>query len=336
MVLARLRSEAPEITEKNEFYPGLDKSPVPYKTFLPAKPPKSLIILYPGASPTAENHPQVKVLGCALASAGFLVLIPRIPPLKELRISHEITEWYCHFYAWMKTQPEWRELPGGLIGLSFGGLSVLKALLTPEMQKQPPKSILAYGTTYDFFNMAEFLFSGKIHEGGRTITISPDPWGIVILFYNYLSRIDAGYDTSRILRVLEAVVREDEAEAERLKSSLSQDELDTVIAIQNGQRTNEVRRLFDQIKYSCKAEIDSFSPRNWCKDIQQRVYVLHGTSDRLSPYTESILLAENLPHSRLLISRILEHRSLAGLWSQPAEFVRIVRFLSDFIRYTES
>ena len=56
------------------------------------------MILFPGASPTAEEHPSLSYLASALANIGFNVYIPRIPLLKRLDISDDNVEWFQNAY----------------------------------------------------------------------------------------------------------------------------------------------------------------------------------------------------------------------------------------------
>ena len=60
-----------------------------------------IIILYPGASPYAETHPKMEMLGIALAQNGYKVFIPRIPPLKRLDVTAINVEWFICFYRWL-------------------------------------------------------------------------------------------------------------------------------------------------------------------------------------------------------------------------------------------
>ena len=67
-------------------YEGLSSKVAPVKIITPIKFNNKTIILYPGASPYAEEHPQLELLALALSQNGFKVYIPRIPPLKDLNI----------------------------------------------------------------------------------------------------------------------------------------------------------------------------------------------------------------------------------------------------------
>ena len=79
-------------------YDGINNICPPAKMISPKKFKGKSIILYPGASPYAENHPKMEMLGVILAQNGYRVYIPRIPPLKTLDISSSNVEWFICFY----------------------------------------------------------------------------------------------------------------------------------------------------------------------------------------------------------------------------------------------
>ena len=53
-----------------------------------------------------------------------------------------------------------------------------------------------------------------------------------------------------------------------------------------------------------KKALKELSPKYWCHEIQQKVFIFHGANDSTVPFTESIQLAEYIPDSDLLISNI--------------------------------
>ena len=43
--------------------------------------------------------------------------------------------------------------------------------------------------------------------------------------------------------------------------------------------------------------LNSISPKLWCKDVKQRVFVMHGANDNMVPYTQSVQLSKNIPNA---------------------------------------
>ena len=73
-----------EIQYNDEIYSGLDSKNTELRVFYTKKTSAQSIIIFPGASPYAENHPGMIMLGNALRNAGYNVFLPRIPNLKNL------------------------------------------------------------------------------------------------------------------------------------------------------------------------------------------------------------------------------------------------------------
>ena len=79
----------------NESYLGINGETTPLRIFKPKKAQKTTFILFPGASPFAENHPGMIGLATTIMTLGYNVFIPRIPPLKALSITSENIEWFA-------------------------------------------------------------------------------------------------------------------------------------------------------------------------------------------------------------------------------------------------
>lgn len=337
--LVRYRKTCPKnVREANETYPGLNGHETPMKAFYPKKPSGHTIIIYPGASPHAEEHPGMITVGRSMARAGYLAFLPRIPLLKQLRLEEEILDWVVHFYTWLLTR-EGVE-PGRItpVGMSFGGALILKASLDQRLQEHPPRSLFVYGTHYDLETALSFLLTGKMEVDGTEVYVKPHEWGLVVLFYNYLPKVDVGYDTSDVQRILGLRVKDLPEEVEAQTVKLSGMQRDLVTGILKGRATPEIVRITDLFWEQCRPEMESISPNHWCERIETRVFVFHGANDSMCPFTESIRLADGLKNSRLLISYLYEHREIStrrGLLFRLKEFSRIIAFMLEFIRYNE-
>ena len=60
---------------KIQSYDGLRGEPTPVKIIASQKQGEKVVIIYPGASPTAEDNPKMVMLGRLLAQIGFTVYI---------------------------------------------------------------------------------------------------------------------------------------------------------------------------------------------------------------------------------------------------------------------
>ena len=85
----------------------------------------------------------------------------------------------------------------------------------------------------------------------------------------------------------------------------------------------------------CSDQLEFFSPKFWCNNIPNNIFILHGTNDSLSPYTESVKLDKKLQSSNLLITRLFEHREISNKISfitKCRETINIYKFLSRYFK----
>ena len=329
------QSVIPSVREKDSHYQGLSNEEIPLKIFHPINPTGGVLILYPGASPKGEAHPKMIALARSIAVNGIQVYIPRIPPLINLKLSKSILEWTIHFYRWLKNQSGHENIPINLAGVSFGGVIVLKACLDPFLIKHPPKSVIVFGTSYDVKTSMKFMYNGKINYNGNTIRLKPDSWSVIVLFHNYLNQVDVGYPTKGVQKALQLLVRDQDDQAQEIVEDLVGKEKVLIKDIIELNISNEFNRIMDIFFRDCADQIEYFSPKYWCKNIRNEIYIMHGTHDTLSPFTESIKLNSELSNSHLLISGIFKHRTLSNEMSKIfkwKETLKIILFLSKYFR----
>ena len=104
----------------DESYFGVNDSPTPLRIFKGPKAKKTTFILFPGASPFAEEHPGMIGLATTIMNLGYNVFIPRIPPLKALNIKSENVEWFATAYAQILNRDDVDETSVAIVGISFG------------------------------------------------------------------------------------------------------------------------------------------------------------------------------------------------------------------------
>ena len=323
------------VREQDGHYPGLSNENTPVKIFNPKNPNGAVLVLYPGATSKGEAHPKMITLARSIAVNGTQVFIPRIPPLIDLKLSKSILDWTVHFYQWLKTQPGQENSPINLAGISFGGVIVLKACLDPFLLTRPPKSVIVFGTSYNVKTSMKFMYNGRIDHNGNIINLTPDPWSVIVLFHNYLNQVDVGYSTNGVQNILQLMVRDQDDQVQDLIEHMVGVEKVLIKDIINWNMSDEIRRILDIFFRDCADQIEYFSPKYWCKNISNEVFIMHGTNDTLSPFTESIKLDSKLSNSHLLISDIFKHRELfseMSIVSKWKETLKTIKFLSKYYR----
>jgi len=318
-------------------YDGLDGNSTPYKHFKPKSKPKHTLIIYPGASHSAEDHENLQTIGLAFARIGYDVYVPRIPPLKQLSISGDVISWMSHFYAWFINNINNDPNSISIMGVSFGGAMVLKTSLSNAMQKYPPKSLFSYGTYYQFETVIEFLYSGNIIKNGKSIHLSPDYWALICILFNFLPKVNLGYNTENLVKALKYHIYEDEDKLSSQVTRLSIHESKIWDELMNNSPSSEVKNTIDIMFKECREEFIDYSPQYWCNKIDNRVFILHGTYDNMVPYTESVKLGNSLKNSRLHITDLYGHKEISfskRIIHSIIELYKVLRFLSNYILET--
>ena len=336
--LATFNEESiPNIQYKDETYQGLDGSDTIVRIFYTNKKNPQSIIIFPGASPYAENHPGMIMLGSALRDAGYDVYLPRIPSLKDLILEKENIDWFAHCYQEIASKRIKRKNDIMIVGLSYGGASLLRATLDPRMQSPKPKSILSYGTYYSISTALDFFMTGIIKYDNTTYQITPHEWGPIVLFYNFIDTIETTYDKIKLKQILKYRIKDQDEqvkkEMDKLEESKEKQLLENILA---GDLTEEMKEIVQMMIEKNNDLLSYLSPENWIQKIKDKVFIMHGANDSMVPFTESIYLDEHLDNSTLLISFLYEHREIStdrGIFFKIKEFIKLIRFNAQYIRY---
>ena len=338
--LLRASSSKPsKIKAVDSYYSGLDSEQLQLKIFRSPKPLDRSIILYPGASPLAEEHPSMIFLASTLAEIGFNVYIPRIPLLKKLDISEKNIQWFDNAYEQISLLDEVKDSKVSCMGVSYGGAILLKASLSGYINDHKPHCFFTYGTIYDIPTSLEFLMTGKLNIKGKEVQIKPHEWGLVVGFHNFLSSIDTGYNTQDIQEVLAIRVKDLKEESFAAAKKLNGISKEVTLDLLNGKISIEIKRIIDIIQKEKIHLLDEISPKHWCQNIDTKTFIMHGANDNMVPYTQSIKLADAMSNSELFISYLYEHNEVAPKRSfshKLKELSRLTSFFGKFIKYHEN
>ena len=319
----------------DEFYKGLDGEDTILRVFYTKKKNPQSIIIFPGASPYAEEHPGMIMLGNALRNAGYNVFLPRIPNLKKLILVKENVDWFAHCYNELLKH---QAIHGNVmvVGLSYGGANLLKASMQTQIRTTPPKSILSYGTYFSIETALDFFLTGKITHNHKQYSIKPHEWGVIVIFYNFFKTLNTQYNQEKITLLLKHRIEDQFDEVEKIKNGLDPHSLELVDNILNGNINNEIKILIEEMINKNKELLEYLSPKNWANDISIKTFIIHGANDSMVPFTESTLLADNINNSELLISFLYEHREIStdrGILFKLKEAIKMINFFAFFFRY---
>jgi len=329
----------PKVKITDEFYTGVDEENVPLRIFHPKNANKLSVIIFPGASPTAEKHPGIINLASIIASLGYKVFIPRIPPLKDLNITAVNINWFAHAYSELIQRDDIDDNQVTVTGISFGGSLLLNSILDRRMNNPKPKSLMIYGAAFNINNGFEFLLNGEINYNGKKIKIQPNEWGGAVIMHNFLSNVNVGFDTSKIRQALSYRMKDDLDKLNQFKDTLSNHDREFLDALLNVKYTDQIKKIIHQIIHNEKNNLEKISPKNLCNQIDNKIFIMHGANDSMVPFTESVLMHQGIKNSELLISYLYEHKEIStkrGIFFKIYELLKMERFFASYFRYNES
>lgn len=325
------------ISVTDSSYTGLDSQQYPVRNFKGKRNLNRTVILYPGASPTAERHPAFQFLGAALANVGFNVFIPRIPPLKKLDVSESNVEWFQNAYKQLTSHEDIQGTSVTCIAVSFGGAILMKCLSDGFMRDNEPRCILTYGTMYDVETSLSYMMKAESNINGKIVKFKPHEWAMVVCFHNFLPSVDVGYSTEFIQKILSLRVKDMDYKNE-LKQ-LEGDHLKLAEDVLSSTFSPEVMRILHIIMDKKKTELDAISPKLWASKINSKVFIMHGAADNMVPYNQAKLLAQNIKNSEYFISYLYEHNEISDKTSsmhKVKEMIRLIKFFNRFIKHHEN
>ena len=330
----------PQVHTKNEFYRGLDNNEIPLKILSRYnKQDKTSIIMFPGASPDAEEHTGMLFLGSIICKLGYRVFIPRIPPLKQLKLNDECFNWVAHSYTQIIQREGVSKDKIITMALSFGGGVLLKASFDSRIAQNPPKSIMTFGTYCDIQSTLQFLCNGQINLVDKSYVIKPHSWGLTVLFYNFLDKFNfseiKGYETE-ISQIVDLRIQDKLKEVENRILELPPIQAEFIQNIFNSKIDKKIEKEIYRVINNEKQFIKTMSPKYWSDKVSSKVFIMHGSNDSMVPFTESVLLNKHIKNSSLFVSYMYEHKEIStdrGLLFKIKEFYKMYCFFKKYFKY---
>jgi hypothetical protein len=245
----------------------------------PTDGPHPGIVVCLGVVPFGVEHPQVSVLGKALARAGFAALLYWSPAMRDFRLDPEDAENIAIAYHWLIEQPNIDPARSGMIGTCVGGSFALMAAANPLIRDR-----LSFLSAYAPFS-SMWTFARDIASATRSFGDQREPWQV-----DQLTRKVFVYSLTSFL---------ESDEAQRLRSayekgsgSIESHDLSAdgqaVQALLVQQDVDSAERALYCLPSELQTRLTTMSPMNYLNDIHVPLFVqLHDVGDLLIPISES-------------------------------------------------
>jgi hypothetical protein len=261
-----------------------------YRPSAPGPHPGIVVCL--GVVPFGVDHPQVPVLGKALARAGFAALLYWSPAMRDFRLDPEDVENIASAYHWLIEQPYVDPVRSGLLGTCVGGSFALMAAASPCIRDR-----IAFLAAYAPYS-SMWTFAHDIASATRSCGARREPW-----------RIDP-LTRKVFVHSLTALLQPGEAEQLRSAFVTESGHLDNcglsadgqaVYALLTARSEDAAETALHRLPAIMQARLAALSPIKYLRDIHAPLIVLlHDRGDEVIPVGESRRLRSALAgHARV-------------------------------------
>jgi hypothetical protein len=237
------------------------------------------IVVCLGVVPFGVDHPQVPILGKALARAGFAALLYWSPAMRDFRLDPQDVENIVLAYHWLIEHPDVDPGRSGLLGTCVGGAFALMAAASPLIRDRVG-FIGAYAPYSSMWTFARDIASATRSSGDGREPWRVDPLTRKVFVHSLTAWLEPG-------------------EAERLRSAFATEggHLDGGGLTEDGQavyelltapNADEAESELHRLPPIMQERLVALSPLNYLQDIHAPLIVLlHDRSDQVIPVGES-------------------------------------------------
>ena len=316
--------------------------------------PRGRLMLVHGLADTGKNDPRLIALARSFARRSFLVMVPEFPGMRALRAGiDDIGEVRAGIDALNRIgscdparsdegvdRPGGSRLPTGAVGISYASGPLLLAL-----DRQPPGADFAvlFGGYYDLAEVILFLTTGRHRDEGREEDSEVLPQGRWVLLSANAAAVAEPDDEPTLRAIATRRLRDPAARIDDLDGSLTPDGRSILELLANTD-PEMFTPLLNRSGPALRAAIDGLSPSvSLRRPLDLDLYILHGRSDVVVPYSQSIKMKRLLRvdgEMRLVLLGGFRHarpeggkgRSwIASVLDHPGDSARLLGVISDIL-----
>jgi hypothetical protein len=245
----------------------------------PASGPHPGIVVCLGVVPFGVDHPQVPVLGNALARAGFTALLYWSPAMRDFRLDPVDVENIALAYQWLIEQPGVDASRSGLLGTCVGGSFALMASADARIRDR-----VGFLAAYAPFSSMQ-TFAHDIASATRSTPGGREPWKVDQLTRHvFVQSVTAELEPGEAERIRNQFYGDGAPVNERELSADGQ----AIYALLTAQDEPQADAALERLPVSMQQRLAVLSPMNYLKDIQSPLTILlHDRGDLLIPVSES-------------------------------------------------
>lgn len=308
--VARLVTPEPRQSETRERLAGTDMRIDWWRPGWGESHPGVLVV--PGASPQGNDIEGLRSFAASMARAGYMVMLPEFPFLKEGRFDPAATAQLEGAFAALRERPETRARATGAFGISVGG-GLLLVAAGKEETVGDAAFVSVLGAYYDIDTYLASVVGAQQLRGGRLV-----PW--------------APSDEARERLPRAAIDAVDAADREVVRDALA------------APTYEEALRRIRNLPATARGTYDALSPETVWSRIGPPIFWIHDPADTFEPLAEAEAAAAAPRAGRmvLVVPRLVQHAvAEAGEAKQQGplfvlgELWQLVAFTFEVLRLAE-
>lgn len=298
------------------------------------------IVLVPGVTREGKDDHRLVALAYTLARSGFTVLVPDIQGLRAYKIRagdvREVADAFAYLVAHPELAPAGR---AGVGGFSYGAGPVLVAALQSDIRDKV-RFVMTVGGYYNLRQVVTFFTTGyyveQTTDESRQPMVSktdilPNPYAKWVFTLSNLDLLERAAD-QRILQKAASAFLEGTETLEEVPVGQLAPDAQAFYRLLINEDPEQVPYLYDQLSPPIQAQLKSLNPAaHDLSCFKARAILLHGRSDNMIPYTESIALARALPadRTRLFLIDGLAHMDFVPRKHDIPQLIQFIKALLD-------
>ena len=312
--------EAPILTPAAEAVsgePGFEDVPVAGNPTLVARPagdgPWPAIFLVNGAVREGRKLPEVRNLAEGFARAGYLVVVPDLPGLREARITPQTAEATTQVAREISGRPDVEDGQVALVGVSTGATLALLAAEDPALRGKV--SLIAGVAPYsNIKTVLSLATTGHYRRSdGELIRYEADSFLSYVTARSLVAALPPGEDERTLSEVLERACRKCPDPLSGLRARRTDDlgpGARSVVKLLANRNPERFAALYAEIPDEVRHDLEELSPLAGTGRIRVPVELATGPRDKYFPPSQSYALERVAPQRRVTVTGALDHAKL--------------------------
>jgi hypothetical protein len=251
------------------------------------------LVLVPGVARAGKDDPRLVAFATTLARAGFVVLVPDLAGLKELRVGSENVDEVADAVRHHAAAPAGGEpVRVGLVAISFAAGPAVIAALRDDTRERVG-FVYTIGGYYDVTETLVFVTTGRYREtrGAPWRAGTANEYGKWVFLASNAARVADPRDRVSLQAIAWRKLRDRAADVTDLVAGLGA-EGRSVYDLMTNRDPDRVATLLAGLPAAIREEMDALDPsRHDLKRFAGRLIALHGRDDPIIPHTQSVALA---------------------------------------------